>query len=355
MIENTAEDAYNATRAIYGKERLQSQTLHLRHFNNWIKSSLINKYCSPYSIVLDLASGKGGDISKWIHKAPAHIVFADIAKESMKECYKKYYKYSDSLLGTFIVGDTFGCKLNKLVPDMKFNIASCQFALHYAFESYEKASQAIENLCSQLLPGGYLLITTINAFRLVDLFREQEAKGGTQEQKRKISNSVFSAVRHFDFEPSIPAFGAGYVFYLNESVGHVKEYLIHSVVLDQLCAVQGMSPVASYGFHEFYNTVLNNPEFDAEKDLFYNTLKRQQGGLQLAEMTEDEWFVCGLYSFYVYQKQGTFVPPPKPDKKSYPKTWTMKLIDAKTGAEELVNVDHDDYDTPRGRTKKPRY
>lgn len=353
MQEKTAEDAYNQTKLLYGKDRLKSETLHLRHFNNWIKSCLIDKYCQNNATILDLASGKGGDISKWIHKNPAHIVFCDIAKESMKECFKKYHKYMDSVIGTFIAGDSFNCKMKDLVPDMKFHISSCQFALHYAFSSFEMASQALENLCGQLLPGGHLIITTINSFKLVELFREQAEKGGTQEQMRTISNKVFSAMRHFELDKPIPAFGAGYIFRLNESVGNVREYLIHPSVLDQLCAVNQMEYVDSCGFHEFYKRCTTDDKYLQEKDLYYNLLKRQQGRLQLAEMTEDEWFVCGLYSFYVYRKKGEPVAPPPLGKRSYPKNWTMKIKDAATGVEETINVSPDD-EFPRGKQRYPQ-
>lgn len=49
----------------------------------------------------------------------------------------------------------------------RFNIASCQFSLHYSFESYEKAMVMLRNACENLLPNGYFIGTTVDANELV--------------------------------------------------------------------------------------------------------------------------------------------------------------------------------------------
>ena len=55
-------------------ERNQSRILHMRNFNNWIKSYLINKHMGDVRasvppdtriVAIDLGCGKGGDLFKW--------------------------------------------------------------------------------------------------------------------------------------------------------------------------------------------------------------------------------------------------------------------------------------------------
>ena len=38
-------------------------------------------------------------------------------------------------------------------------MTSCQFALHYAFESAEQAEKMLQNACERLKPGGYFIGT----------------------------------------------------------------------------------------------------------------------------------------------------------------------------------------------------
>ena len=57
-----------------------SPIFHMRNFNNWVKSTLIEKHCQkPGYAVLDLACGKGADLTKWenhgIQVRLAHSVY----------------------------------------------------------------------------------------------------------------------------------------------------------------------------------------------------------------------------------------------------------------------------------------
>ena len=52
-------------------------------------------------------------------------------------------------------------------PGMRFNIASCQFSLHYCFESSEQAEVMLRNLCENLKPGGFFIGTTVDSNELV--------------------------------------------------------------------------------------------------------------------------------------------------------------------------------------------
>ena len=355
--EKSVAEAYDGTRSIIGSERLRSKTLHLRTYNNLVKSYLIDKYCpKDGASVLDLASGKGGDIPKWRLKEPSYFTFADVSKNSLVECFKKFRsKLSGTADARFIFGDSFGVRIKRLIPERSYHIASCQFALHYAFESYEKAYQAISNLSSQLLPGGFVIITTVNCFKLVEAFRkkDREAANGTQEERRTIKNPIFMATRHFEID-DIPAFGAAYIFKLEESVDTVKEYLIHPTVLDDLFSIHGMKRVETKDFHEFYDFMLNSESSDAvnARNMYVDICNKLDGKFVNADMTDDEWDVCGLYTFYVYQKEGERVLPEKPDKKSIPILQNLTIINAIDGSTEEIQVPKDDYQNKtKGRSR----
>ena len=54
--------------------------------------------------------------------------------------------------------------LNKL-PDnnLKFDLTSCQFAIHYSFESEKQAHRMVKNACQSLKEGGYFIGTTVDS------------------------------------------------------------------------------------------------------------------------------------------------------------------------------------------------
>ena len=57
-------------------QRLNSNIVTLRNFNNWVKSVLIQVFLRiPYGAeVLDMACGKGGDLRKWGESRIGHLV-----------------------------------------------------------------------------------------------------------------------------------------------------------------------------------------------------------------------------------------------------------------------------------------
>ncbi|EAY11213.1 mRNA capping enzyme, large subunit family protein [Trichomonas vaginalis G3] len=337
FIVNTVADGYNLTKTTSLKERAESSTFHLREFNNWVKSWLILKYCPQQNAnILDLACGKGGDIPKYKLKNPAFIAFADISDESVKECYRKYKPLSDKIKAQFIIGDSFNCNLKSLLPKITFHYSSCQFALHYAFKSQEMAEKAVANLTDQLLPGRYISITTVNACRLVRLFRERyDRYPPGDETSDTISNDLYLAKRNFDLK-NIPPFGAGYIFYLKNAVNSIEEYLVHPKVLIDLFKAKNCELVYNKGFQEFYYEACNsNPE---AKDLYIKLLTKKTKDFSGAAMTYSEWDIIWLYSIFVFVKSGDPTEIPK-NVKRYPKVSNeMSYLDAETGESKTVIV-----------------
>ena len=73
--------------------RESSDTIFVKFFNNFIKTILIQQFCrcSGKDIsVLDLCSGRGGDLGKWQKQNIAHYVAVDLADELVKEAQKRY-------------------------------------------------------------------------------------------------------------------------------------------------------------------------------------------------------------------------------------------------------------------------
>ena len=83
--------------------RKASRIIFLRSFNNWVKASMINKYCRQLGrdlSILELCCGKGGDLDKYLINKIKLFVGADISGELLENAMTrlekiKNEKYSD--------------------------------------------------------------------------------------------------------------------------------------------------------------------------------------------------------------------------------------------------------------------
>ncbi|KAF2171501.1 hypothetical protein M409DRAFT_63745 [Zasmidium cellare ATCC 36951] len=171
----------------------ESKISGLRSLNNWIKSTLIQKFSRPEIPtrdlnVLDMACGKGGDLGKWekAPQVPVLYVGCDIAAVSIEQAQERYresqrrgrgrYQRGPPMQAEFYVQDTFGHSLaeipiirqvgfnpnagpgNTIIqPGMMgggFDVVSMMFALHYSFESEDLARGMLRNVAGALKKGG---------------------------------------------------------------------------------------------------------------------------------------------------------------------------------------------------------
>lgn len=69
---------------------------------------------------------------------------------------------------TFLVADAGDCRLaDHYEPDREFDLASCQFALHYSFLNEKRAWQFLKNATERIRPGGYFIGTLPDAYQIM--------------------------------------------------------------------------------------------------------------------------------------------------------------------------------------------
>jgi SAM-dependent methyltransferase len=143
--------------------------------------------------VLDFGCGKGGDIGKWLKcdRGIARYVGVDIAKKSLEDFADRVRDdpkvdkidrlicadmgqddLDESSLNTYVIreakwGLLSGC-LNKDTAGDTFDVASCQFAMHYMFQTPERASHFFSNLSRHLRVGGSFVATTMDSRVVAD-------------------------------------------------------------------------------------------------------------------------------------------------------------------------------------------
>lgn len=275
------------------KERYNSPIFHLRNFNNWVKSVLIQEftdkirekdYGRPLRI-LDICCGKGGDLSKWQKVRPEHAIFADIAEVSVQQCETRYEElrrrcgrlFSAEFIATDCTKDTLRDKYKD--PSISFDIVSCQFGLHYSFESLLQARRMLTNISECLKPGGYFFGTIPNANEIVS--RAQKT------QDYAFGNRIYNIKLLFDPKDGYPLFGAKYDFHL-EGVVDCPEFLVNFELFKKLASEYGLELVYKAGFDHFYKDHWENHKQLFQRIMCFETYPAPNGKTLMGEESEYE-------------------------------------------------------------------
>ncbi|KAH7127156.1 mRNA capping enzyme-domain-containing protein [Dendryphion nanum] len=157
----------------------------LRKYNNWVKSSTIQKFIGNERNlkILDIGCGKGGDLQKWFASRKIELyVGADPADVSINQARGRYEEMRRKLKrhqrifhAEFYTKDCFGEWLGdiQIIKDVGidpgvgpgnavsqrwggggFDMVTMMFCMHYAFESEEKARGMLRNVAGSLKKGG---------------------------------------------------------------------------------------------------------------------------------------------------------------------------------------------------------
>jgi len=195
----------------------------LRNYNNWVKSTLIQKFSpgegfmpntgrgggAPQQsglLVLDIGCGKGGDLGKWA-KAPQKVelyVGIDPAEVSIEQAQSRYAEMRGRgrgrvFQGEFFAKDGYGEWIGD-IPIVRevgidgsvgpngggsarwggggFDVVTMMFCMHYAFENETKARGMLRNVAGALKKGGRFIgvIPNSDVIRVkVAEFHEQQA------------------------------------------------------------------------------------------------------------------------------------------------------------------------------------
>ncbi|CAM0141826.1 mRNA cap guanine-N7 methyltransferase [Umbelopsis sp. WA50703] len=288
---------YNARPEVGVEKRQESTIIRLRSFNNWIKSVLIGRHVRRGHTVLDMGCGKGGDLQKWARGHIGYLVGSDIAEVSLKQMEERYKSMRNAhFKAIFIPLDCYSEYLEpKLPPNIRFDLVSMQFCMHYSFESEQKARTMLQNVTSNLARGGWFIGTIPDANWIVKKVRSLPR--GVHE----IGNSVYS-IKFEDIKYSEKGEKIGftplackYWFHLQDAVD-CPEYLVHFPTFQKLASEYGLELRFKQNFHDFYQSASQEGENN-------ELLRRMKvvGGYD-KEMSKDEWEAAGIYLAFAFQK-----------------------------------------------------
>ena len=241
-------------------------------------------------LLLDIGSGQGGDLWKWqqyrevvgIEPDKDNIKHANDRLDNIKKIRKDY-----NVEITFLHGDA-GRVMNNgdaAIEDRnvmikaleykkgKFDVCSCNFVIHYLFESDKKLHTLMYNVAVNLRIGGKFVGACLDGHRLLDLVKDDGVDGEIQYKKPNYEYPIWALKLDKDLLESIKPptplgdkiqIGSQYnVFMSSIGLKWMSEYLVDLDYLIEVSAKFGLVKKEIKPFEEWYdelNMTINDPK-----------------------------------------------------------------------------------------------
>jgi len=262
--------------------RFHLLSVNMQNFHNQIiKKQLFEKPPVSYrKRLLELACGQAGDMSRWADAQYSVVVGIDVNENNitdpMNGAYARGIRNSQGdnrnpkmcfLIGdcgkSLKTGDAFTKSpesedlwralttsqkppayaqdiANAFDKDNRaFDVVSCQFALHYFFESSEILDTFLRNVSDYLRDGGYFITSCMDGDTVHNLFRTNKSSVVTGKVN---GNTVWAIQKGYDtYNPETDdAYAKEIQVYLETTRKSIKEYLVPFNVLEKRAAEVGL-------------------------------------------------------------------------------------------------------------------
>lgn len=262
-------------------KRSNLETKPMLDFHNyWVKNNLLYGKLKGCTSLFELACGKASDLMKWMKNGFKTVVGVDLSEDNILNpndgAYARLAGRLDAARGNekyvfcqwdiskaFVEGNqsvikdatlksvtetVFGITpKTKIKKDMAkyynigngvFDVVSCQFAVHYMFESQDMLRQFADNVATRLKTGGYFIGTCMDG-GVVD---QQLSKSPTRSiRATKNGKLIWSITAKYDsFDASSDNFGKKVDIYVESINQVVPEYLVDFGTLTQFMEARGL-------------------------------------------------------------------------------------------------------------------
>ena len=153
----------------------------LRDFHSEIKSKLIMKYAKGKS-VLDIGSGKGEDVGKYVKANATKVVGFDLVQEE--------YPHPNSMRFFKVNNPIYRVK-NFINKNEKFDVVNINFAIHYFLQNKKLFESLIVNIHETLKSGGILMATVLDGKKIYDTLKgKNKVSTNSVNFTKKYNNSL---------------------------------------------------------------------------------------------------------------------------------------------------------------------
>ena len=334
----------------YNKKSGSNSTQALRNFHNlYVKKKLITGVSKADDTLIDMAVGKGGDISKWIAAKLKFVFGIDISRDNIENrkdgaCVRylntkarfpttiptALFVQGNSILniknGDGIISGpskkitkaVFGSgardkKALGVVPyemygegENGFNVSSIQFAIHYMWENLETLHGFLRNVSETTRVGGYFIGTSYNG---EEIFKQLASK--KMNDSITIMNGdekIWSITKKYEnsvYNPNSSCVGYPIDVYQESINKTFREYLVNYTYLNQL--------MENYGFVLLTAAEANQLGFPKSVGTFQELFAKMQSDIKefpktrndygkALQMTANERKISFLNNYFIYKK-----------------------------------------------------
>ncbi len=331
----------------YNRSNNITYTTSLREFHNlYVKKKIITSVSKPGNKLIDYACGKAGDLSKWMESKLSFVFGIDLYADNLNNksngaCYRfleskkknsnipdalfvqgdstKNIKNGDALFtetDKLITNSVFGVgskqeskNVGKYVEQLYgiakhgFQVSSCQFAIHYFFETVDTCDNFLKNISECTQKDGYFIGTCYDGKKIFDLLKDK-----TSFRINKDEHTIWEIKKQYtntEFRDDASSFGYGIEVYQESINMRFTEYLVNFEYLIRLMKVYGFEllteeesqriglPHSAGSFKLLFKQMIEDMTKDRKDKLLYNVA---------SQMTDQEKTISFYNNYFVFKK-----------------------------------------------------
>lgn len=263
----------------------------VREYNNLVKREIINSV-DKRTRILDLACGHGQDISKWFGDESIDMYIGmdgsqkEISEADSRLRSRRGFKPRNT---KFLVRDLFGNQgwtfdaQEFLKGTDRYNVISCQLAIHYAFIDERTIKRFMYNVSNLLEIGGEFIVTTLDDSVIKTLVDTESNELNSidkitiEGEYYKITMPQLSLISLKSSEVVPPGVSYDFTQFPSDPMARTStEYIVDSRYFKSLAADMGMELVSSENFTNVDSLKEDARKLDREElkvIAFYKTYK----------------------------------------------------------------------------------
>lgn len=215
---------------------------YLRIHHNNIKLQLLKKYSDPGNKLLDIGTGRGGDLLKWDKCKLSHVTAIDIEPSYIEEAIlrkknnniKKDFRF---IINKEINYSKFG----------KFNIITCNFCFHYLCSSLTNIKNVFYEISNSLLPDGKFILTIPDGYKIKEILNINSI----YKNRAGVIEKNYSD--YSDFGMAIKFMLTETLYFGDSSISN--EYLVFSDIIEKVANNYKLELIESEPFHNYNSKV----------------------------------------------------------------------------------------------------